>query len=97
MPYPKGNHHNLLWCHFVFKVKIKNRCVEVQVEDGSKQVSSIDYTNIVSPVVNTYHCMHVFCVGAYNAPKILTICYCDCKHDPYCTLPSPLCIGSFRL
>ena len=55
VPYPKGRHHNLLRCHFVFKVKVKDgridRYKSTLVVDGSKQVSCIDYTDNFAPVV----------------------------------------------
>ena len=55
VPYLKGRHHNLLRCHFVFKVKMKDGRVDRfksrLVVDGSKQVSCIDYTNNFAPVV----------------------------------------------
>ena len=55
VPYPKGRHHNLLRCHFVFKVKMKDGRVDRYksrlVVDGSKQVSGIDYTDNFAPVV----------------------------------------------
>ena len=49
VPYLKGRHHNLLRCHIVFKVKIKDCRIDryksrLLVVDGSKQVSGIDYT-----------------------------------------------------
>ena len=46
VPYPKGRHYNLLRCHFVFKVKLKDGRIDRYksrwVFDGSKQVSGID-------------------------------------------------------
>ena len=56
VPYPKGRHYNLLRCHFVFKVKIKDGRIDRYksrlVVDGSKQVSGIDYTDIHSMCVH---------------------------------------------
>ena len=55
VPYSKGRHHNLLRCHFDFKVKMKDGRIDRYksrlVVDGSKQVSGIDYTNNFAPVV----------------------------------------------
>ena len=55
VPYPKGRHHNLLRCHFVFKVKMKDGRIDRHksrlVVNGSKQVPGIDYTDNFAPVV----------------------------------------------
>ena len=55
VPYPKGRHYNLLRCHFIFKVKMKDGRVDRYksrlVVDGSKPVSGIDYTDNFAPVV----------------------------------------------
>mmetsp|Transcript_25719 Transcript_25719/g.48242 ORF Transcript_25719/g.48242 Transcript_25719/m.48242 type:complete len:863 (-) Transcript_25719:324-2912(-) len=75
VPYPRGK-HNILRCHFVYKIKMKEGKVERYksrlVVNGSQQIYGVDVGETFAPVVK-YTTLRVFLA--------IVAVYCMCVHQ----------------